>query len=278
MHTNSEVLALVALGETDAASAEELDHIAHCPICEHEVTELGDLADVGRTISDHFTLEAPSPQVWERIRAELGFADDFSSRLLPSVGPDAPAPVSRDLDGGRPPEPERPGSPITPAATDSESDDVYPLDRVRGPRRRQVFSLALAAVLALLAGIGGTLAWQQLRTPNETVIASAPLDALPDWSGAAGEVKLEEDPSGRKVLVVTMSTPRPVDAIQQVWLIDRQIKGMVPVGQLTEPVERFTLSADVDVSRFPIVDISAEPPDGNVAHSGNSIVRGTLDV
>lgn len=59
MHTNPEVLALVALGERDAASAEELDHISHCATCGREVSDLGHLSQVGRTISDHFTLETP---------------------------------------------------------------------------------------------------------------------------------------------------------------------------------------------------------------------------
>ena len=82
-----------------------------------------------------------------------------------------------------------------------------------------MLSLALAAGLALLAGIGGTLAWQQF-TSDDTVISSAPLEPCPTWSGAAGEATLEEDAAGRQVLVITMATPRPVDGIQQVWLAD----------------------------------------------------------
>jgi hypothetical protein len=260
MHTDPEVLALVALGERDAATPEELDHIAHCDSCGRDVDELEHLTSVGRTISDHFTLETPSPEVWNRIRVQLGFQDDFSSELVPP-----PVPHHRAA-----------SSPATPSPVIAAPPPDHAERAAQPRRRRRIVSLALAAVLALLAGVGGTLAWQQLRPFSETVLASTALDALPDWTGATGKATLEEDAAGRKVLVVTMVTPRPVDGIQQVWLIDRDVAGMIPVGQLTAPVQRFPLAADVDVSRFPVVDISVEAPDGDAQHSGDSIVRGTL--
>jgi hypothetical protein len=39
---------------------------------------------------------------------------------------------------------------------------------------------------------------------------------------------------------------------------------------------RFDVPAGLDLSGYPIVDISDEPLDGNPAHSSVSIVRGTL--
>jgi hypothetical protein len=271
MHTNPEVLALVALGERDAASAEELDHIARCAACGQEVTDLGHLSQVGRTISDHFTLETPSPEVWDRIRAQLGFDPEFSSDLVPA--PDLVPPD--DLSSLTPLTPTRPLSVVR-----STGDDEVPgperLDQPR-PNRRRVLSLALAAVLALLAGIGGTLAWQHYAD-KDTVVSSAPLQALPAWSGAQGTATLEEDAAGNKVLVISMVTPRPVDGIQQVWLADATATDMTPIGPLSQPAQRFPLPKDLDVSRFPVIDISVQQPGGDPAHSGNSIVRGTLPV
>ena len=282
MHTNPEVLALVALGEREAATSEDLDHIAHCPSCERELSELGHLSQVGRTISDHFTLETPSPAVWNRIRVQLGFGSEFSSDLVP------PPAVDARTDDRSPAAPE---SPVTrplvavPSLTDEpdsrpepaqEQSGIARLDRPT-PGRRRVFSLALAAGLALLVGIGGTLAWQRF-TSADTVISSAQLQALPDWSGAAGEATLEEDAAGNKFLVITMMTPRPVDGIQQVWLADSTVKSMTPLGPLSQPGQRFLLPKDLDVNRFPLIDISVQQPGGNPAHSGNSIVRGTLPV
>lgn len=260
MHTNPEVLALVALGERDAASAEELDHISHCATCGREVSDLGHLSQVGRTISDHFTLETPSPEVWDRIRAQLGFDGDFSSDLLPPSGsPSFP--------------------PLTVVRTADDEPDATP-ERLDAPRveRRRVLSLGLAAGLALVAGVGGTLAWQRVTAAPDTVISSAPLQALPAWSGATGEATLEQDPAGNKVLVVTMVTPRPVDGIQQVWLADATATSMTPLGPLSQPEQRFVLPKDLDVNRFPLVDISVQQPGGNPQHSGDSIVRGTLPV
>jgi hypothetical protein len=271
MHTNPEVLALVALGEREAATSEDLDHIAHCRSCEQEVSELGHLSQVGRTISDHFTLETPSPAVWDRIRDQLGIGSEFSSALVPPPTGDA------ETDEGAA-EPEPPASRSL-VAVPSSTDQPVPerIDRPT-PARRRVLSLALAAGLALLAGIGGTLAWQQFTSTSDTVISSAQLQALPDWSGASGEATLEEDAAGNKVLVITMVTPRPVDGIQQVWLADSTATAMTPIGPLSQPGQRFPLPKDLDVSRFPLVDISVQQPGGNPAHSGNSIVRGTLPV
>jgi len=281
MHTNPEVLALVALGEQEAASSEDLDHIAHCPSCERELSELGHLSQVSRTISDHFTLETPSPAVWNRIRDQLGFGSEFSSDLVPPVvgleAGDRPAAAPQSSATAAAPE-----SPATrplvavPSPADEPAETPERLDRPT-PSRRRVLSLALAAGLALLAGIGGTLAWQQF-TSNDTVISSAPLEPLPAWSGAAGVATLEEDAAGNKILVITMETPRPVDGIQQVWLADSTATKMTPIGPLSQPGQRFVLPEDLDVSRFPLIDISVQQPGGDPAHSGNSIVRGTLPV
>jgi len=52
---------------------------------------------------------------------------------------------------------------------------------------------------------------------------------------------------------------------------------MASVGALgTHTTEEFTLPPNVDVRRYSLVDISAEPNDGNAAHSGKSVLRGEL--
>ncbi len=38
----------------------------------------------------------------------------------------------------------------------------------------------------------------------------------------------------------------------------------------------FTVPDGLDLSRYDLVDVSAEPYDGNPAHSGDSIIRGKL--
>jgi anti-sigma-K factor RskA len=261
MHTDPEVLALVALGERDAATAEDLDHIAHCASCGREVDELGHLTSVGRTISDHFTLETPSPEVWDRIRAQLGFSDEFSSELFPP-----PAGAASQQTGPTPPV----------VGTADEAPVVDQRGRSTKHRRR-IVSLALAAVLVLLAGVGGAVVWQRLRQ-SDTVVSAVPLNALPDWAGADGEATLEQDAAGNRWLVISMATPRPVDGDTEVWLLKRDATDMVSIGTMANSPDRLPVPASVDVHEFPVVDVSDEPTDGNPKHSGDSIVRGTLDV
>ena len=40
----------------------------------------------------------------------------------------------------------------------------------------------------------------------------------------------------------------------------------------------FRVPEDVDLAEFPVVDVSAEPYDGNPGHSAVSISRGTLAI
>jgi hypothetical protein len=40
----------------------------------------------------------------------------------------------------------------------------------------------------------------------------------------------------------------------------------------------FVLPENLDVGEFPVVDVSNEPIDGDPTHSGDSIVRGVLEV
>jgi hypothetical protein len=65
----------------------------------------------------------------------------------------------------------------------------------------------------------------------------------------------------------------------QVWLIDPDdLTKMVPVGMLgtsTGDVE-LPIGPTVDLNQFRVVDVSAEANDGNSAHSGKSLLRGTL--
>ena len=232
--------------------------------CSAEVDELAHLAGVGRSVNSQVRIETPSPEVWRRIATELGLKESE-----PAVAPSPPTannahPSTSTI------EPTAPAA-ATPVAAPTQ------IRSARNRRGRRIFALAVAAALALIVGVGGGIAWER-RTPSETVLAQADLSALPDWAGARGQATLERDAAGNQVLVVTVETPRPVAGFQEVWLIDPTVTGMQSIGLLTEPTQRFQLPAGLDVTQFPIVDVSAEPPNGVPAHSGDSIVRGTLDV
>ncbi len=59
----------------------------------------------------------------------------------------------------------------------------------------------------------------------------------------------------------------------EVWLIDRQVKGMISLGPFHGDGD-YTIPSGIDPAKYPIVDVSIEPEDGVPTHSGVSIVRG----
>ena len=73
-----------------------------------------------------------------------------------------------------------------------------------------------------------------------------------------------------------MSESRPVAGYEEVWLISSDLKRLISIGVLSGQQGRFDIPADVNLKEYPIVDVSDEKLDGDPAHSGDSIVRGTL--
>jgi hypothetical protein len=245
MHTNPELLALLALGE-DVGNADDREHLRNCPECSREVAELAKLAGIGRSAGAEDLLMPPAPQVWDRVRAELGFAD-------------SPALERTEI-------------------TDQPAASVSPLPVPDSRPARGLRWMALAAVLALITGFGIGTGWQQLRQPSQTVIAKADLKAFPKYPGSSGSASITIDEDGNKFLVVKISTPDKVQDLQ-VWMISSAGKGMRAMGFIDSGGEPLPLPRDMSLVQFPIVDVSDEPlNDANPAHSGNTVVRGTLDI
>ena len=69
MHTDPELLALLALGE-QAGSEEERRHVASCAACAAEVAELREVAVLARSVGD-LEMSDPDPRVWAAVRAEI---------------------------------------------------------------------------------------------------------------------------------------------------------------------------------------------------------------
>ncbi len=141
-------------------------------------------------------------------------------------------------------------------------------------RRRWVLPVAAAAALVLALGIGTT--WSALSPTPATLLASATLDAFPDWPDASGEAVVEETPEGTRVVVVSLDVPAGDDGFREVWLIDPDTFQLVSLGIVEGGSGRFTIPAGLDLTRFSVVDISEEQFDGDPTHSGDSIVRGQL--
>ncbi|WP_265520131.1 anti-sigma factor [Oerskovia flava] len=264
-HVDPEILALLALGEEPAevASDAELAHASTCPQCAGEVAELGHVARTGRESGHAEPLVAPVPAVWERVHAELGLSDAVAR--LDEVEPTAPLPAG----------------PAEPAEPEVQGGTVHSLADRRRARAVPVAWTAAAASAALVVGVTGGVLWESRETaPSVTTLATAALDALPDWPDAAGDARVEETADGTRQVVVSVDAPTApdgaVDGYREVWLIADDLSGLVSLGVLEGTEGRFDVPTGLDLDRYSLVDVSHEHFDGDPTHSGDSIVRGGL--
>ena len=309
-HTDPDVLAMMAMGE--AVSPADSAHLDACPDCAVELASLRHVADLARSGLQEETLATPAPEVWSRISSQLGFEADVRPAPFPMTSTGAAAEPTR---GDRPPirgasaeggpasdswvghhgspgKPETPGSRETPGSGGSRGTAGSPgspggprgagLDAARrasgsrrvGPRRWLAPALLAVTAVVLVAGSAVAIVVQQGSAP--TVLAEAELDPLPEWAGSTGDARVEEAIGGGRDLVVTTSDGARAGGYREVWLISPDLTGLVSLGVLEGSTGTFAIPAGVDLADYPIVDVSQEPLDGNPAHSGDSILRGTV--
>ncbi len=270
-HCDDDELAVIALGDREP-TREERDHLDGCLRCTGELDALRAASDLARETVGA-PLQAPPASVWAGIHAELGLADELSATPADASGADdVPA---------APAAPAAPAEPATPAATEASAATAPPAPVDLAERRRARGSrfwaplLAAAAVLGLVVGVGAGIWWNS-REPDPTVLAEAELAGFPDWPGASGVAVVEELPDGTREVVVDLAGVDDPDDLLEVWLIRGDASGLVSIGLLDGATGRFTVPAGLDLGEYPLVDVSAEPDDGDPAHSGDSIVRGDL--
>ncbi|WP_312181998.1 anti-sigma factor [Arthrobacter sp.] len=261
MHPHDDALALLALGEEP--TADEAAHLEGCARCQAEVASYGRVVRAGRN-SDTIDGSVPPPEVWERIHTTLGLGPAVSRDPLSDASSEANRhadPAVRD---------EAPGTPENPAGAHTKAAS---LDDAR--RRRGAKWLAAAAAAAL---VGGAATWGIVRglEPEPEVIASVTLEPLPSYTDE-GTAAVDQLPDGERELVVTASSSE-AEGYREVWLISPDISSMVSLGTMEGREARFRIPAGLDLSAYPIVDISDEPLDGNPEHSGRSILRGQLEL
>lgn len=236
-HLDPDDLALLALGETVDGIDEA--HLEDCPQCRAELDGLTSVVRAARTVTPEDTPQAPRPEVWDAVRAELAEQHD-----------DRAAEDSRTL--------------VVPMKADA--------------RRRSALWLAAAAAVVGLAI--GSVATGLIVAANDNggnggnVIAQTRLAALPAHSGS-GAAEIVGTGTNR-VLELDVSGLTRGKGYYEVWLLGDNGKRLVSLGLLDGHTARFPLPPGVDLKDYPIVDVSLEPADGNPAHSGDSIVRGTL--
>lgn len=261
-------------------------HLDTCDACRAEYEALARTVELGRTGAPRRGLEAPPSSVWAAIHEELSLAPELAADPLAAdplavdalavdalaadaLAPNALAPTPAEPIAAPPTDATRPAE-EPPTAT------VTPLRRSRAQRWWPVAAAAAAvgivAGIAIGAGLSGGFG---TRPAPQTVVAIAALDAFPGWS-ATGSATLEEDDDGARSIVVDLDAEVPSTDVREVWLIRSDASGLVSLGLLEGATGRFVVPDGIDLDEFTLVDVSAEPVDGDPAHSGDSIVRGEL--
>ena len=151
-----------------------------------------------------------------------------------------------------------------------------PPDRTIGlPRwlRRPV--AAAAAVLGVVATVGVSHVVARStgqRSPRRLAAAFGPTPA-----SAHGSARCS--PGRPTQLQIHVADLPASGGFYEVWLIDPDTLQMISIGVIgSETDVLLPLPSTVDLTTYRLVDVSAEPLDGNPAHSGDSLLRGTLTV
>lgn len=143
---------------------------------------------------------------------------------------------------------------------------------MRRPPRRAWLGVAAALVLGLVI-TGGLLLSER---DGDNVVASTALTnegLSPLGAESSGSAEIIRRGDSYWLHLDLSNVPDAPTSYVEVWLIDRQVEGMISLGPFHGDGD-YVIPSGVDPAEFPIVDVSIEPADGVPTHSGVSIVRG----
>ena len=89
---------------------------------------------------------------------------------------------------------------------------------------------------------------------------------------------MTESADGERLVSIELAASAEGEGVREVWLLTPEVDGLISLGLLEGGSGTFVIPEGIDLTEYPIVDVSLEPVDGDPAHSGDSIVRGALDV
>jgi hypothetical protein len=276
-HTDPEILALRALGET-AGAARDDEHAQTCVRCRAELARLTELVGLARAGGPAGPLQAPPPRVWDQIAAVV------ANGTAPSAVPAGPSGSDqrevngaghRTSDGSSPASGEERPAPAAgwPAAAGPQHGARH------GTRRRKLVTVLAGLAAGLIIGIGGTAGVVQLtRAPATRVVAQIelyPLPQFPQWRDASGTAVMRATAS-EQVMAVTLNAPQR-DGFYEVWLLAQNGVSMISLGDLdADHTGTFTVPPGTDLRNYSRIDVSLQPFNGSTVHVKTSVVRGSL--
>ena len=227
-------------------------HVRHCPVCQAELVE---------------------------VAAGYGALQGVAREGLTDLAEPPPLAV-HPIDA----------TPVRPLEVVAD-DPVDAAGSGRGRRSRTPRALtavaAAAAVVLLISGVlvGTRIGGQEtIAAPPTTATTLPPIATVEmirkgaiEANGTLAMAEVPGTAGAEQVMSVDTSAlpPAPDGYFYEVWLLQPETGQMLPVGVLPDGgTASFPLSADL-IANYQAVDISQQPDDGSVVHSGDSILRGT---
>jgi Anti-sigma-K factor rskA len=307
-HPDPDLLALAAL-PVEPRSPEITEHLGGCAECREEVAALRHTVELAR--AGRVDAATPPPRVWQAILDELNEQSETGgsqapAELLSSLDPaaphipPAPPPQGQEPSAQGPPSPEPPllgssllgssllGSSLLGSSLSGSSARVRPVGAARRSRWR-AFALPIAAAVAGIAagigigvGLGSPAVPPTVPAPTSTLLATLkPIGSADPL--AAGTVDAVPDGGSQGLVIQVRGVSNTLGGdYLEAWLIDPAGTRLVSLGALTRAADggaytgEFTLPANLPMSEFNTVDISAERWDGDPSHSRISLLRGSM--
>lgn len=215
-------------------TAPETEHLHACAACGTDLDATRATVSAGRASEHLRDLPAPDEALWSRIAGAAFPAPSPNGRVEHRIDP----PARRTQWTGR---------------------------------NRWRLALAAAAVLLLAAATGVAVIWST-RRDTERVVAEADLVAQPAApTGAQGRATIVDTGHGLQMRLALSGMPAAT-GYYTVWLYDGRTV-MIPIGS-PGPSPLNVPAAAADLTKFPIVDISAQQL-GQQEH-GTSMLQGRL--
>jgi hypothetical protein len=170
----------------------------------------------------------------------------------------------------------------TPTAEQQEADAVDVVDITR--RRRGLGwwvagAAAAAVVLVVSVGVAITGGDDDIDVRSTAQLGFDPDNFDPLGADAAATAELVSVDGELQIRLTDAQLPELDGADLELWLIEPDADGtpvdVAPVSTL-DGSDVYTLPAGLDPTSHFVVDISIEPRDGDEAHSGRSILRGSF--